>query len=287
MDTEKKDFDGIRTVEELKQLVAFLRSPEGCPWDHEQTSRSLKPYLLEEVYELLEAIESSDPSHLCEELGDVLMHLCFQVSLAEEAGSFTLPDVVAKIRDKMVRRHPHVFAGARFASREDQLFAWEQIKKNEKEKTLPAGGQAPERSVLDGLPRNLPPLLKSYRIQGRVSKYNFDWSGPLEVFDKVEEEIGELRQAVETGHRDSMEEEIGDLLFSVVNLARLLDVHPKLALERTNAKFTRRFKALEKKLRQRGLRLGSLPLEELDRVWDEVKREEREGQSSERSGKKA
>ncbi|MCE5273195.1 nucleoside triphosphate pyrophosphohydrolase [bacterium] len=276
MENERKDFAGIRTVEELKELVAYLRSPQGCPWDREQTARSLKPYLLEEVYELLEAIESDDPVHLCEELGDVLMHLCFQVCLAEAAGRFGLPEVVALIRDKMVRRHPHVFAGARFASREDQLFAWEQIKQGEKEEAAKTNGESnPGKSVLDGLPRSLPPLLKSYRIQGRVSKYRFDWSGPLEVFDKVEEEVGELRQAVAAGQRDGMEEEIGDLLFSVVNLARLLEVHPKLALERTNAKFVRRFKALEKKLRQRGLKLGALPLEELDKVWDEVKREER------------
>src|SRR3990172_9420199 len=138
MESKDRGFGSISTVEELKQLVAFLRSPEGCPWDADQTARTLKPYLLEEVYELLEAIENGDPQGLCEELGDVLMHLCFQVSLAEESGSFGIPEVVAGIRDKMIRRHPHVFGNMVFSSREDQLFAWEQIKKAEKQDREPA-----------------------------------------------------------------------------------------------------------------------------------------------------
>lgn len=273
MENKKRDFSKITTVEELKQLVAHLRSPGGCPWDAEQTSRSLKPYLLEEVHELLDAVENGNPEALREELGDVLMHVCFQISLAEESGGFGIPEIVAGIRDKMIRRHPHVFGGVEFASREDQLFAWEQIKKKEKEEN--GAARAESNSVLDGLPRELPPLLKSFRIQGRVSKYRFDWESPLELFDKLEEEIAELREALGRNDRVDVEEEIGDLLFTVVNLSRLLQVHPELALGRANDKFIRRFKVLENKLAERGLELGALTLEELDRVWDEVKQEEK------------
>ena len=271
-----KKFERITTVEELEQLVEFLRSPQGCSWDRGQTSRSLKPYFLEEFYELLEAIEHGNPASICEELGDVLLHLCFQVSLARQAGDFELEDVVARVRDKMIRRHPHVFGDVEFASRGDQLFAWEQIKHGEKAPEHNGAEPVPEKSVLADLPKDLPALLRSYRLQGRVSKYHFDWSGPLEVFDKIEEELRELRTAIQKGRTESIEEEIGDLLFSVVNLSRLLEVHPQLALERTNRKFTRRFKSLEQILRERGLSLGELSLEELDRVWDEVKAAEKQ-----------
>lgn len=272
-ESKKKKFESITSVEELVELVDFLRSDEGCPWDREQSSRSLKPYFLEEFYELLEAIEHEDPAAIREELGDVLLHLCFQVSLGREAGRFTLEDVVAMIRDKMIRRHPHVFHGRKFATREDQLFAWEQLKHREK-----AGEgedeQAPP-SVLDSLPRDLPALLRSYRIQGRVSKYSFDWDEPDEVFAKLEEEIAELREALAKGESEHVEEEIGDLLFSVVNLSRLLGVHPQLALDRTNRKFVRRFKQLERLLAADNKQLGELNLEQLDEYWDEVKRRER------------
>jgi len=279
---KKGKFSRITTVEELEKLVQFLRSPEGCPWDRKQSSRSLKPYFLEEVYELLEAIDGDSQVTLCEELGDVLMHLCFQVSLAREAGHFGMEDVVAAIRDKMLRRHPHVFGEATFESHKDLLFAWEQIKKGEKCPKEDIPDSAEEESVLDGLPKDLPSLLKSFRIQGRVSKYRFDWAEPLELFAKVDEELAELRRSIEKGDREATEEEIGDLLFTIVNLARLLGVHPQLALERTNRKFMRRFKELEKLIRQRGQVLGELALEELDVIWEEVKKNER-ARSSETS----
>jgi len=266
-----KKFERITTVEELEKLVGFLRSPEGCAWDRDQTSSSLKPYFLEEFYELLEAIEHENPDSICEELGDVLLHICFQVSLARQAGHFALEDVVARVRDKMIRRHPHVFGDVQFNSRGDQLFAWEQIKHREKAPKHNGTEPVPEKSVLDDLPKDLPALLASYRLQGRVSEYHFDWSEPLEVFSKIEEELKELRTAIQKGRAEAVEEEIGDLLFSVVNLARLLEVHPQLALERTNRKFTRRFKKLEQLLRKRGLSLGDFSLGELDKVWDEVK----------------
>ena len=276
MSSNKKElFENISTVEELIKLVDFLRSREGCAWDHEQTSRSLKPYFLEEFYELLEAIEHENHGSICEELGDVLLHICFQISIASQSGHFGMKEVIARVRDKMIRRHPHVFGNTEFSSREDQLFAWEQIKRNEK--TAMHNGTEPvqAKSVLDGLPKDLPALLRSYRIQGRVSKYHFDWSDPAEVFDKLEEELNELRGAIMEGGTEAVEEEIGDLLFSAVNLARLLKIHPQLALERTNRKFTRRFKEMEKILKERGQVLGKLTLKELDEVWDEVKKEER------------
>ncbi len=267
----ENDFGTITTVEKLVRLVDFLRSEQGCPWDRRQTSKSLQPYLLEELYELLDAIETGERSKLCDELGDVLLHLCFQVSLAREAGSFGMEEVVAAVRDKMIRRHPHVFGNEKFASREDQLFAWEQIKRREQQDN----GEPERKSVLDSLPRALPALLRAFRIQGRVSKYHFDWDGPGELFGKLEEELGELREAMAAGGQEQIEEELGDVLFTVVNLGRQLDVHPHIALEKTNAKFIRRFKKMEKLLEQRGLELGKLTLEELDKFWDEVKSEER------------
>ncbi|MEA2063980.1 MAG: nucleoside triphosphate pyrophosphohydrolase [Gemmatimonadota bacterium] len=267
-----EDFSGISTVEQLAELVDHLRSDKGCPWDAKQTSRSLKPYMLEEVYELLEAIETGDPEAVRNELGDVLLHLCFQVCLGREAGTFDLADVVAAVRDKMIRRHPHVFGDATFESRKDQLFAWEQIKKQEKSGA--GHGDQEDQSVLEGLPGNLPPLLKSYRIQGRVSHYRFDWEKPEEVFDKIEEEIAELKESIKSGDPAEIEQELGDLLFTVVNLSRLLGVHPKLALERTNSKFIRRFKHMEQLIRRRGQALGEMSLPELDEVWEEVKNSE-------------
>ena len=274
MKEKHRDFSRASTVEQLEKLVAFLRSDQGCPWDKKQTSRSLKPYLLEEVYELLEAIEADDPVRIRDELGDVLLHLCFQVSLAREAGKFDLAEVVAAVRDKMIRRHPHVFGEASFASHADQLFAWEQIKQQEKPAEDPEGDQPETSSVLDGLPGRLPPLLKSYRIQGRVSHYRFDWDNPQELFAKVKEELRELRKSLEDGDQDAQEEEIGDLLFTVVNLARQLGIHPKLALERTNHKFIDRFQRLERIIRGRKKVLGELTLEELDKVWEEVKKKD-------------
>lgn len=269
-----EEFNRAITAEELLELVTFLRSPEGCPWDREQSPRSLAPYFLEEAYELVEAIESGDSSKLRDELGDVLLHLLFQVSLAREAGRFDLPAVVAAIRDKMLRRHPHVFGEAEFADRRDQLFAWEQIKHREKQARGQAGQE--QDSVLSGLPGALPALLKAYRIQGRVSRYHFDWDSPREMFAKLEEELAELRAALEQGDPAGMEEELGDLLFSVVNLARLLEVHPQQALERSNRKFVRRFQELERRVRARGDKLGELTLAELDLIWDQVKRDERD-----------
>ncbi len=269
--SDKNNYETLTTVEKLVRLVDFLRSKQGCPWDRRQTSRSLQPYLLEELYELLDVIESGEQSKLCDELGDVLLHLCFQVSISEEAGGFGMQEVVAGIRDKMIRRHPHVFGDESFASRKDQLFAWEQIKQREKKDN----GEPEPDSVLDSLPRGLPALLRSYRIQGRVSKYHFDWDSPEELFGKLQEEIGELRQAMAEGKPEEIEEELGDILFTVVNLGRQLEVHPHLALEKSNEKFIRRFKRMEKMLKQRGLELGKLSLEELDKFWDEVKIEER------------
>ncbi|MBN2287990.1 MAG: nucleoside triphosphate pyrophosphohydrolase [Candidatus Glassbacteria bacterium] len=274
MNEQRPDFSKISTVEELEKLVEHLRSDRGCPWDRKQTARSLKPYLLEEVYELMEAIEADDPARLRDELGDVLLHLCFQVSLAREAGKLDLAGVVAAVRDKMIRRHPHVFGQAVFESHADQLFAWEQIKKREKSKGSAEAARPEEASVLDGLPGKLPPLSKSYRIQGRVSHYRFDWDNPGELFAKVEEELRELRSSLDAGDQDAQEEEVGDLLFTVVNLARLLGVHPRLALERTNSKFIHRFRQLERIVRERGLVLGELTLEELDNIWEEVKKTE-------------
>jgi MazG family protein len=240
-------------------LVRDLRT--RCPWDGAQTPQTLRPYLVEEALELDHAIQTEDPEALKDELGDVLLHLAFQIVIAEERSQFNAEVVTRSLEEKMWRRHPHLYAGAQGADHA----GWEMVKRREPR----AGGK---RGTLAGLPPTLPPLLAAYRLQERAAGVGFDWPDATGPMAKVKEEVGEVEQEARQGRPDKVEEEIGDLLFAVVNLARKLSVEPRRALERANAKFTRRFEQVEALAAERGLEMGRASLEELDKLWDEVKR---------------
>ncbi len=240
-------------------LVRDLRT--RCPWDRAQTPQTLRPYLVEEALELDHAIQSDDPEALRDELGDVLLHLAFQIVIAEERSQFNAEVVTRSLEEKMWRRHPHLYAGAQGADHAK----WEMVKRREPR----AGGK---RGTLAGLPPTLPPLLAAYRLQERAAGVGFDWPDAQGPMAKVKEETAEVEREAGAGRRDELEEEIGDLLFAVVNLARKLSVEPRQALERANTKFTRRFEELEALAAKRGLEMGRASLEELDKLWDEIKR---------------
>jgi MazG family protein len=250
-------------------LVEFLRA--RCPWDAAQTPSSLTRYLLEETHEVVDAIAAGNEAELKGELGDLLLNLAFQVVLAEERGAFGREEVVAGLEQKMRRRHPHLYGLGEAES-------WDAIKAREK-------GDAPAR-LLDGLASGLDPLLRAFRIQQRVAEVGFDWDHPRGAWDKVREEVDEVGHELDAADPDRLEDELGDLLFAMVNLTRLLRADPVAALSRANAKFTRRFGALESLAQERGVVFGQAGLPELDALWDEVKRRERASArpSSDRSG---
>ena len=241
-------------------LVRELR--QRCPWDRAQTPQTLRPYLVEEVLELDHAIGTDDPDAMRDELGDMLLHLAFQIVIGEERSQFNAEVVTHTLEEKMWRRHPNLFGEAR-TSQADHA-GWELVKRREPR----TGGK---RGTLAGLPPTLPPLLMAFRLQERAAGIGFDWPDAAGPMAKVKEEIGEVEREAGSGKREAIEDEIGDLLFAVVNLSRKLAVDPRAALERANAKFQRRFEAVEKLADERGLEMGRATLEELDKLWDEVK----------------
>jgi tetrapyrrole methylase family protein/MazG family protein len=247
---------GVPVAAELVRFAELVRTlRERCPWDREQTHKSLIRHLVEETYETVEAIESGDPAHLEEELGDLLFQIVFHATLGAEAGEFTLADVARGIHDKLVVRHPHVF-GTREADTAEQVVRnWEQIKKDEKGRT----------SIMEGIPSALPGLLYAHKVQRKAASVGFDWDSVEDVYPKVEEELAELRE-------DPSEEELGDLLFAVVNVARHLGVDSESALRAATAKFRDRFMGVERLAAERGLALSELDLAGLDGLWDDVKR---------------
>ncbi len=250
---------------ELVEIMTRLRGDNGCPWDREQTPESIKPYLIEETYEVLEAIDEQDPVKLKEELGDLMLQVVFHAEMADEVGAFTITDVLAAINEKLRRRHPHVFADVKAETAQEVLFNWEQIKQGERQR---AKGQA---SLLDGVPRELPALLRAHRLQEKASRVGFDWKEAQEVFRKVEEEIEELRAAMECQASDRMEAEMGDLLFALVNLSRFIAVNPEEALRKTIARFISRFRYIEEELARRGRSLREASLQEMNTLWAEAK----------------
>lgn len=254
------------SLDQALDLVRFLRT--NCPWDAAQTPTSLTPHLVEETHEVIDAIEDEDDDALAGELGDLLLNLAFQIVLAEERGAFTASTVVNGLEDKMQRRHPHLYGLG-------EAEEWEKLKAREREESR-GNGSGPD-SILEGVPRGLDPLARAHRIQERVSGVGFDWDDAGGAFEKVVEEIEEVREALEAGTSQELEEELGDLLFAVVNLTRLAGFHAMTALQRANRKFTDRFEALEARAAANGVVLGEATLEELDRLWDEVKRGERRG----------
>jgi tetrapyrrole methylase family protein/MazG family protein/ATP diphosphatase len=249
----------------LVAIMDRLRGPEGCPWDREQDYESLRGYLIEECYEVAEALDRDDADGLREELGDLLFQIVFLSRLAKEQGAFTVDDVVRGIARKMVRRHPHVFGSESAETSDDVLKHWERIKRQEK-----SDAEKPA-SVLDGIPTALPALLKAQRLGAKAARVGFDWERAEQVLDKVDEELSELRRAVRRGDRDATGEELGDLLFSLVNLARHMTLDPEGALERANAKFRRSFMWIEAELARRGTPVEQADSELLESLWSDAK----------------
>ena len=268
-------FDDLRSTRTLRAIMASLRTPvTGCPWDLEQNFRTIAPYTIEEAYEVADAIERGDMSDLRDELGDLLLQVVYHSQMAQEADEFSYDDVVEAICTKLIRRHPHVFGDAEARSAGAVKGFWERIKAEEQgEKQEKAG--ATDTSVLDGVPAALPALMRAVKLQKKASRVGFDWAAAEPVLDKIEEEIAELRDEMATGPKQAVEEELGDLLFAVANLARQLDVEPEAALQAANAKFSRRFKAVEGKLSVAGKTPEQSSLGAMDALWDEVKREEK------------
>ncbi len=257
--------------DDLVGVMARLRGPDGCPWDREQTLETLRAYVLEETYELLEAIDSGDADKIREELGDVLLEVVFLAQVCAEKGLFDVQDVARGITDKLVRRHPHVFGDVEARDAEGALRHWEEIKNRERA----AAGD--DRSFLAGVPRSLPALLRAHRLSSKASTIGFDWKGAEAVHEKLDEELRELRQAAESGDQEAMEEELGDLLFITANLGRHCGLDPEAALQRANRKFIRRFRFMEERLREKGSEPGQASPDELEALWVEAKRRERSG----------
>ena len=255
--------------ERLLDVMARLRGPDGCPWDREQTRTSLKPYLIEEAYEVLEAIAVGNPAELQEELGDLLFQVVFLARLAEEVGEFAMPDLLRRLIDKMVSRHPHVFGDASVATPKEALAQWEAIKRREAERT------GHPRSVVDGVPRSLPSLLRAERVQAKAARVHFDWPDARSAWAKVEEEIREAAAALASGEVERVQEELGDALFSLVNVARLSSIDAEEALQDAIEKFRRRFAEMEAGLIAQGKSVGAVPQDEMERSWESAKAHER------------
>jgi len=264
--------------EKLVAVQARLRAPKGCPWDREQTHESLRTYLIEEAYEVLEALESRDDAKFAEEMGDLLLQIVFHSQIAREEGRFTVAEVIREIHDKMIRRHPHVFGELRAKDSAEVLRNWEQIKAQERradeqrENSKGGGGVPKQASLLDGVSRALPATLEGFQLTRKASRIGFDWEDASAVFEKMQEETEELKGAWKDRDHLRMEEELGDLLFAAVNLSRFLKIDPEIALKRANAKFTRRFRAMEGLARKSGGEFKDLPRGQMEALWDAAKK---------------
>lgn len=250
----------MSSVDRLREIVSRLRAPDGCPWDREQTHASLRGALIEECYEVIEAIECADDANLKEELGDLLLHVVMHSQMAGERSAFTLEEVAAGICDKMIRRHPHVFGDKLAKDSAEVLRNWEQIKKEEKKSRA---------GRLDGLPASMPALLRAQNAQKKAGRAGFDWPDAGPVFEKLEEEVAEVRKALADGDARAVEDEVGDILFTAVNLARKLHVDAETSLALATNRFIRRFEAVERELGDR--KMEETPLAELDKIWNRIK----------------
>lgn len=256
------------SIERLLEVMRRLRAPDGCPWDREQTHETLKSDLIEEAYEVIDAIESGNLSHLEEELGDLLLQVVFHAQISQEGGHFEFSDVANAIVDKLERRHPHVFGEVTVSGSGEVLQNWDAIKKAEK-----ADGDKPA-SIVSGIPRHLPALQKAHQIQKRAARAGFDWEHIDDVFKKLHEEIDELKEAINRDHEHDIRDELGDLLFSTVNVSRFLGHNPEELLNHNIKKFVRRFQGVEEQVHASGRAFKDFTLEELDAFWDEAKRSE-------------
>ena len=258
-----------RPIDQVIEIMRKLRAPVGgCPWDREQNLETRKPFLIEECYELIDAIDSGDVEKHKEELGDMLLQIIFQVQLRQEKGEFGFDDICTVLAEKLIRRHPHVFADVKVTGSKDVLTKWEEIKNTEKKNG--------KRSVVDGVPKHLPALMKAHQVQSRAARVGFDWSAIHDVMAKLEEELEETKEAMRSGDREHIAEEIGDLLFSVVNLSRFQKLHAEELLAATVRKFSRRFQGVEALVQAEGKLMTECTLAELDAFWDTVKLQEKQ-----------
>ncbi len=261
--------DELGGIDALLEIMAALRDPEGgCPWDLEQTFKTIAPYTLEEAYEVVDAIRENDMAALKDELGDLLLQVVYHARMAGEAGHFDFSDVVNAISNKMIRRHPHVFGEAKVSDVEAQSENWETIKAAERAKKGSSNG------LLDGIPNALPALLLAEKLTKRAARVGFDWDGPEQVYEKLTEEVGEVKEAAASGDPEALADELGDVLFVLANLCRKYGVNPEEALGRTNAKFRQRFAIMEREAGDRGLNLSDLTLARLEQLWDGAKAHE-------------
>lgn len=262
MDLHTKE-EKMKAFGRLLDVLDELR--EKCPWDRKQTNESLRPNTIEEVYELGDALERQDVKDTCKELGDVLLHVCFYAKIASEHGQFDMADVCTKLVDKLIFRHPHIYGDVKAGTAGEVENNWEKIKQKEKDGN---------KTVLSGVPRALPSLIKAFRIQEKTAHVGFDWQHKEDVWQKVREELSEYEDAMKRGDTAGKESEFGDLLFSLVNAARLYGINPDNALEQTNRKFTRRFNYIEQKTKDSGRQLSDLTLQDMDALWNEAKQQE-------------
>jgi tetrapyrrole methylase family protein/MazG family protein len=253
------------SIDRLVEIVAKLRSPEGCPWDKEQTHKSLLSGFLDEMYEFFEAVDENDAFKMKEELGDLLLQIIFHAQLGSESNSFTLNDVATDISEKLIRRHPHVFGDVKVSSSREVLHNWEAIKKSEK-------GKEHRKSLVDDIPSALPALFRAEKVQRRVAKVGFDWKDVRPALDKVEEEFGEFREAVLSGDNTHVSEELGDIIFALVNVARHHSISAEDAVRQTTKKFERRFRYIESKVEESGRTIYQATFDEMDRLWEESKK---------------
>ncbi len=248
----------------LIQIMEKLRSEDGCPWDKQQTHESLREYLLEETYEVLESIETKNQDALKEELGDLLLQIVFHAQIASENKQFNVNDVIDSITEKLIRRHPNVYGNQKIDTPEEQEKNWEKIKRQEG-----------RESVIDGVPKELPALLRAYRIQSKAAQVGFDWKEIADVWSKFKEETSELQQAISEKNENKIEEELGDLLFTLVNISRFLKSNPENALRRTIEKFNHRFHIIEQEIKSQSKNIEDCSLEELDSIWNRIKNSEK------------
>ena len=252
----------MKRFEKLVSIIKALRAPDGCPWDKEQTFKTLTPHIIEEAYELVDAIESDDFSHIKEELGDVLLHVVMISNMAEEQSKFDIYDVAETVTNKMITRHPHVFGDTKVDSVDDAWKNWEAIKKTEKE----------TKSIMTSIPNQLPALLQAYKIQKKASRVGFDWPSFKGPIDKIKEEIDELEVEINANNIDKIKNEAGDILFALVNILRKCDINPEEALQRTNKTFKNRFQHMEESAKNSKQTFSDLSLEQQEQLWDQAKK---------------
>ena len=254
----------LNSLSKLIKITDTLMGEDGCPWDKVQTRESLKPYLVEETYEVLDALDANDPEKIKDELGDLLYQILFHSKISSLKGEFDFRDVIDNLSEKMVRRHPHVFKEGELNTPDQVVKQWEEIKRNEK-------NQANQKSILDNIPKNLPSLLRAQKLQKKAAKEGFDWDRISDVFDKLDEEIAEFKEAVLKKKSADIQNEIGDIIFVITNIAKFYKIDAEEALRSTNNKFIKRFQYIEQKIEEKGKTLKDSPLEEMERYWQEAK----------------